>query len=174
MLTIDYIILSIFLVSVVVGLFRGFFREALSLVTWIAALWIAVNYAHLFEPLLASLSSSALRLWASRILVFLLVLIAGGLINHFVHVLVSGTGLTGTDRLLGMIFGAARGVLLVGIIVIVLRLLELDQEPWWGESRTIAWGQPVAQWIQGFLHDGLEQLQDAVGGARLSEVGTTS
>jgi membrane protein required for colicin V production len=173
MLTIDYIILAVFIVSVTVGLFRGFFREALSLATWIVALWVSVQYAHLLEPLLASLSSPALRLWASRVLLFVLVLIAGGLLNHFVHVLVSSTGLTGTDRVLGMLFGAARGGLLVGILVIVLQLLELDQEPWWDQSRAIAWGEPVAHWIQGFLHDGLEQLENAVGGARLSEAATS-
>ena len=173
MLTIDYIIFAVFFVSVLVGLFRGFFREALSLVTWAIALWVAVQYSSLLEPLLASVSSPALRLWASRVLVFVLVLIAGGLINHFVHVLVSRTGLTGTDRVLGMMFGAARGGLLVGIIVIVLRLLELDQEPWWDQSRAIAWGEPVAQWLQTFLHDGLEELQEAVGNSRLSEATTS-
>ena len=173
MLTIDYIIFAVFFVSVLVGLFRGFFREALSLVTWVVALWVAVQYASLLEPLLASVSSPALRLWASRVLSFVLVLIAGGLINHFVHVLVSSTGLTGTDRVLGMLFGAARGGLLVGILVIVFQLLELDQEAWWDESRAIAWGEPVAAWLQGFLQEGLEELQDAVGdGARLSEANT--
>jgi membrane protein required for colicin V production len=173
MLTIDYIVLAVFLVSVTVGLFRGFFREALSLATWIVALWAAVQYSHLLEPLLGSLSSPALRLWASRVLMFVLVLIAGGLLNHFVHLLVSSTGLSGTDRVLGMIFGAARGALLVGILVIVLRLLELDQEPWWGESRAIQLGEPVAHWIHNLLNDGLGQLEDAVGGARLSEAAKT-
>ncbi len=173
MVTIDYIIFAVFFVSVLVGLFRGFFREALSLVTWALALWVAVEYASVLEPLLASVSSPALRLWASRVLVFLLVLIAGGLFNHFVHVLVSRTGLTGTDRVLGMVFGAARGGLLVGIMVIVFQLLELDQESWWDQSRAIAWGEPVARWIEAFLHDGLSELQDAVGGSRLSEAAKT-
>ena len=89
MLTIDYIIIAAFLVSVVIGIFRGFFKEALSLVTWILALWIALNYSHLLEPLLGSVSSEALRLWAARLLTFLLVLIAGGLLNYLIGVLVA-------------------------------------------------------------------------------------
>ena len=101
MLTVDIIILAVFLVSVVVGLARGFFREALSVATWAAAVWITLNYSHLMEPLLGSLSSPDLRFWAGKILIFILVLIVGGLINYFIHILVAKTGLSGTDRVLG-------------------------------------------------------------------------
>jgi membrane protein required for colicin V production len=162
MLTIDYIIIAAFLVSVVIGIFRGFFKEALSLVTWILALWIALNYSHVLEPLLGSVSSEALRLWAARLLTFLLVLIAGGLLNYLIGVLVAKTGLSGTDRVLGMAFGAARGVLLVGIMVLVFRLMELDREPWWEQSKLVPLGQPVADWLLVNFHAGIEQLDKAV------------
>jgi len=174
MLTIDYIIFAILVVSVIVGVFRGFFREALSLVTWAVALWVAFNYSSMIDPLLASVSSPALRLWAGRLLLFLLVLIAGGLLNHFVHVLVSRTGLTGTDRVLGMVFGAARGVLLLGVLVIVMRLLELDQESWWDQSRAVEWGEPIANWIQGFLQDGLKEFEGVINDASPLTEATTS
>lgn len=162
MLTVDYIILAVFLVSVVVGLFRGFFREALSLATWMAAVWVALNYSSVMEPLLASVSSPALRFWAAKLLVFLLVLIAGGLVNHLIHVLVAKTGLSGTDRVLGMVFGAARGVLVVGLLVMVMGLLEMDQETWWEESRLISYAEPMADKMRGLVQVGLDRLEDAV------------
>ena len=54
------------------------------------------------------------------------------------------------------------GVLVVGLIVMVMELMELDQESWWGESRFIALAEPVAEQLQGFLKVGLEHLEDVV------------
>ncbi len=162
MLTIDYILLAAFLVSIVVGVFRGFFREALSLVTWVAALWIAMRFSSILEPVLASISSEALRIWSARLIIFILVLIAGGLLGALIGILVTKTGLTGTDRLLGMVFGAARGVLIVGIVVMMFRLLELDREDWWSESRLIPLALPVADVLQTLFHEGLGRLEDIV------------
>ena len=68
MIWIDYILLAIISISALLSLWRGFVKEALSLVTWILALWIALNYSHVLEPLLGSVSSEALRLWAARLL----------------------------------------------------------------------------------------------------------
>lgn len=162
MLTIDYILLAALLISVVVGLFRGFFKEALSLVTWVVALWIALRYSSVLEPLLASISSTALKLWSARLIMFVLVLIAGGLLNALIGILVEKTGLTGTDRVLGMLFGAARGVLIVGIAVMMFRLLDIDKESWWSESLVIRMASPVADVLQTYFHAGLEQLQEVV------------
>lgn len=165
MLTIDYIIVAAFLISVLIGLFRGFFKEALSLVTWILALWVALNYSQMLEPMLGSIGSEALRLWAARLLTFLLVLIAGGLLNALIGILVAKTGLSGTDRVLGMVFGGARGVLVVGILVLVFRLMELDREPWWEQSRLVPLGEPVANWLLANFQAGIEHLDKAVGPA---------
>jgi len=162
MLTIDYIILAAFLISVIVGVFRGFVREALSLVTWIAALWIALNYSQLLESMLGAISSPALRLWAARLLMFLLVLIAGGLLNSLIAILISKTGLSGTDRVLGMLFGAGRGVLVVGIIVMTFQLMELDKEPWWQDSRLVTVCEPVASWLGEHFKEGLDKLDEVV------------
>jgi membrane protein required for colicin V production len=162
MLTIDYILLAILIVSISVGIFRGFFKEALSLVTWVVALWASFRFAHLLEPLLAAVSSEALKMWAARIIAFILILIAGGLINVLVGMLVNKTGLSGTDRVLGMVFGAARGMLIIGIVVMVFRLLELDREQWWSESVVIRYSEPVAQRLQEVFYAGIERLDDLV------------
>lgn len=162
MLTIDYILLAALLVSVAVGVFRGFFKEALSLVTWVAALWIALRFSSVLEPMLASISSEALRIWSARLIMFILILIAGGLLNALIGILVTKTGLTGTDRILGMVFGAARGVLIVGIAVMMFRLLDLDREDWWSESLVIPLAMPVADVLQTMFHQGLGRLEEIV------------
>lgn len=162
MLTIDYTLLAVFLVSVVVGVFRGFFREALSLLTWVAALWISMRFSSILEPMLASISSEALRIWSARVIMFILVLIAGGLLNALIGFLVTKTGLSGTDRVLGMVFGAARGVLIVGIVVTVFRLLHLDEEQWWTESRVIPLALPIADVMQSLFQEGLGRLEEIV------------
>ena len=162
MLTIDYILLAALLVSIVVGVFRGFLREALSLVTWIAALWISLKFSGLLEPMLGSISSPALKLWSARLIMFILVLIAGGLLNALIGLLVQKTGLSGTDRVLGMVFGAARGVLILGIMVMMFRLLELDREEWWEDSQVIPLATPVAEVLQTYFHAGLEHLEELV------------
>jgi membrane protein required for colicin V production len=112
--------------------------------------------------MLGAIASPGLRLWSSRLLMFLLVLIAGGLLNSLIAVLIKKSGLTGTDRVLGMLFGAARGVLVIGIIVMIFQLMELEEEPWWQESRLVAVGEPLADWLQSHFRHGMERLDEVV------------
>lgn len=163
MLLIDYVLLGLFVVSVLVGFFRGFLREALSLVVWGVAIYAAWRLGEAPDELLGAIESPTVRLWAGRAGIFLLVLVAGGLLGFLVGQLVDKTGLTGTDRVLGMAFGAARGALVVGVAVIVLQFLELDREPWWDESRLIPYGVQVAEVIRDFLGTGLDELGERVG-----------
>jgi membrane protein required for colicin V production len=162
MVIVDYILLAAFVASVAIGFFRGFFREALSLLTWGLALWLAWRFSGVLDPLLASVSSPALKLWLGRILVFLGVLLAGGLLGHFVAMLVRRTGLTGTDRALGMVFGAGRGVLVVGVLVIAFQLLEMDGEPWWQESVIVPKTAELTQTIRDTMNAGRERLGEVM------------
>jgi membrane protein required for colicin V production len=162
MVIVDYILLAAFVASVAIGFFRGFFREALSLLTWGLALWLAWRFSGVLDPLLASVSSPALKLWLGRILVFIGVLLAGGLLGHFVVMLVRRTGLTGTDRVLGMLFGAGRGVLVVGVLVIAFQLLEMDGEPWWQESVIVPKTAELTRTIRDTMDAGRERLSEAM------------
>jgi membrane protein required for colicin V production len=162
MVIVDYILIGTLIVSVVVGFFRGFFREAMSLVTWALAAWIAWRYSWLLEPALEAISSPALRLWLARAAAFVLVLLLGGLAGWLISKVVEASGLTGTDRVLGMVFGAARGVLVIGIIVLVFQVLELDREPWWEESLVVPPASHVADGMRAVLEIGLDRLSEAV------------
>jgi membrane protein required for colicin V production len=111
-------------------------------------------------PALAKLVSSAgLRLWVARGAVFLGVLVLGALINWILARLIHTAGLSGTDRLIGMLFGAARGALLIGASVWLLRAAGMEQEPWWRESKLIPYAAPAADAAWAAAKRGLEQLQ---------------
>ncbi|MEJ2514574.1 MAG: CvpA family protein [Gammaproteobacteria bacterium] len=162
MVIIDYILIGAFLVSVVVGFFRGFFREVMSLVTWVLAAWVAWRFSWLLEPALEAISSPALRLWLARAAAFVIVLLLGGLAGFLLAKIVKASGLTGTDRVLGMVFGGARGVLIIGLLVLVFQLLELDREPWWDDSVIVPQAARVADRMRAALGVGLERLEEAV------------
>ena len=162
MVIVDYILLAAFLVSVGLGFFRGFFREALSLITWALAIWLGWRFSGVLDPVLASVSSPALQLWLGRILVFLGALLAGAVLAHLIVLLVRKTGLTGTDRALGMVFGAGRGVLVIGVLVIAFQLLEMDREPWWQDSVIVPRTAELTVAIREFMDAGLDKLGEVV------------
>lgn len=162
MVVVDYILIGAFLVSVVVGFFRGFFREAMSLVTWALAIWVAWRYSWLVEPALEAISSPALRLWIGRAATFVVVLLAGGLAGFLLARVVHASGLSGTDRVLGMVFGAGRGVLVIGLMVLVFQMLELDREPWWEDSLVVPPASRLADGMREMLEIGLDRLGEAV------------
>lgn len=162
MVIVDYVLLGAFAVSVVVGFFRGFFREALSLVNWALALWLAWRFSGLLDPLLASVSSPVLKLWLGRIVLFVGALLVGGLIGHLIVLLVKKSGLTGVDRTLGMVFGAGRGVMVVGALVIVFQMLEMDREPWWEESVIVPKTAELTQALREYIDAGLDWVGNAM------------
>jgi membrane protein required for colicin V production len=162
MVTVDYLLLAAFAVSITVGYFRGFFREALSLANWILALWLAWRFSGVLEPLLSSVSSPVMQLWLGRLLVFLGALLVGALIAHGLVLLVRKSGLSGTDRALGMLFGAGRGVLVIGILVIVFQWLGMDREPWWQDSVLVPKTAELTRALREYLDAGLGRLGDAM------------
>jgi membrane protein required for colicin V production len=79
------------------------------------------------------------------------VLVVGGLLNLLMGQLVSKTGLSGTDRVLGVAFGVARGVVLIGVTVLLAGLTVLPEDPWWRESQLIGHFERLALWMRSFL-----------------------
>jgi len=152
----DIAILVIIGISCVISLFRGFVREVLSLLAWILALWVALRFTDRVAPLLAGqVSVPSLRLAIAFLALFLATLLVVGIINFLISKLVEKTGLTGTDRVLGMAFGTVRGVAVVALLVLAAGLTPLPQDPWWRESRFLPHLQGLAMWSTGFLPEDL-------------------
>jgi len=157
----DYIVLAIIAISVLVGAIRGFIKEAFSLCVWAAAFLIAFQYSgalaiHL-EDHIALPSARTSLVFAG---LFLSVLLVGGLLTFLVGKLVEKTGLSGTDRLLGAVFGGVRGLALVLAIILIAGLTPIPQDPWWQQSRVIQRLMPLAEWSASYLPEYILEYLD--------------
>jgi membrane protein required for colicin V production len=99
-------------------------------------------------------------LWAARVIIFVVVLVLGGLASWLARKLIRHTGLSGLDRTLGAAFGLLRAALLVGLAVIVMEFAEVDQEPWWQEARLRPYAEQVAEAVKYYAELGTRYLQD--------------
>jgi len=150
----DYIILGIIAISILVGAIRGFIKEAFSLAVWAAAFLVAFQYSGALAMQLENhIELPSARTSLAFAGLFLSVLLVGGLVTFLVGKLVEKTGLSGTDRLLGGVFGGVRGLVLVLAMMLVAGLTPVPQDPWWQQSRTIQSLMPLAEWSAQFLPD---------------------
>ena len=136
----DLAILGIVAISAIVGLLRGFIKEVFSLATWAAAMFLSMLFGMQVGELLPL--DPALNPWVTRIaggaLVFILVLISGGLATHFLSHVAKATGLSGTDRTLGSVFGLLRGCIIVLAVLIFLPAAgPVNESDWWLQSKLI-------------------------------------
>lgn len=132
----DWTILGIVLVSSLFGLMRGLIKEALSVANWLIALLIAINYRDAMASLLVNqIETPSLRQIAAFSSLFVIALVIGALVNYIIGELVKITGLSATDRVLGMVFGFLRGfVVVMAILLLIPPIISIDQDKWWTES----------------------------------------
>lgn len=160
MVTVDYLLLAVAILSGVFGLLRGFVKEALSLAGWVVAAWSAFHFGGpVAERLPDIIQDPVLKLWSARFVVLIGVLIASGVISGLVSFLFSRTWLTGTDRVIGMVFGLARGVVLIALLVAGLDMAGFRADPWWNESKLIPYAAPLAERLRDVAEGGIEMLQ---------------
>ncbi|MCC7412068.1 MAG: CvpA family protein [Gammaproteobacteria bacterium] len=143
----DIGILAVISVSALVSVVRGFLREVLSLLAWVAAFWVAFAFtdraAAWFEGAVTVPSGRSVLGFVTR---FVGTLLAVGVVNFVIARLVDKTGLSGTDRLLGLLFGLARGLVVVTVLVLVAGLLRVPAAPWWQGSTLIQPFEGFALW----------------------------
>lgn len=131
----DYIVLTILAASILISVVRGLVKEVLSLLAWIAA-FIAANLygGWMARQLPEAVPGEVVRLVAGFVIVFLGVLLLGGLVNLAIGGLIRATGLTVADRGLGGLFGLARGIVIVLSLVIVAGFTALPRQPVWRDA----------------------------------------
>jgi len=145
----DWSVFAVIIISSLLSLRRGFVKELLSLATWIIAVVIARSYNQNLQTLLeSSLQNPMVRMAAAFGILFVGTLLVGSVISFLVGSLIKVTGLSTTDRLLGVLFGMARGLVLVLIAMSILRLTPLTEAPWWKKSVTIKQLKVIEKWSQ--------------------------
>jgi membrane protein required for colicin V production len=147
----DYCILAVLGLSVLMGLMRGFIGEVLALAGWVLAFWFAWQFGDSVAAHLTMVDQPSIRMLLGYGLCFLLVLLVCGIVSFLMRKLVAGSGLSGSDRLLGMVFGLVRGLALVTITVLLLGFTPLPRDPWWHQSQLLPTFQGYAQWLSARL-----------------------
>lgn len=146
---IDIIILITILIPALVGVIYGFLNIVLSIVAWIIAFGVAVKFSGFFAPLLASyVDTDVVRNALAFIGLFLLSLMLLSGLGYFIGKLLGKTGLTGVDRILGLLFGTALGSSIVAVVIFLAGFTDLTRENWWQQAllvrpfeRTAVWGR---------------------------------
>ncbi|MFT7091869.1 MAG: membrane protein required for colicin V production [Candidatus Azotimanducaceae bacterium] len=161
---VDWIILAIVGFSTLVSIKRGFVKEALSLVTLIAAMIISRLFGAEASTLLVNwIETPAIRYATAYAGLFIVTLIIGGLINSAVVQVIRMAGLGGLDRTLGMVFGFARGVLILVVVTAVFARVGVSESLWWQESLLIPEFVAIGDWLQAFGLDGANRLIQQAG-----------
>ena len=148
----DYGVLVVIGISALISLTRGFVREALALAAWVVSIWVAVSFSKPLALMLESfISTPSIRMIVAFMLLFAGTLLVVSIINMLAVKLVRSSGLTGTDRAIGMVFGIVRGVFIVAVLVFLAGLTPLPQDAWWSESLFMPHFQELALWLRDFL-----------------------
>ena len=158
MIWIDYAILAIVGISGVISLMRGFIREALSLAGWIAAFWIALAFSGRVAAWLDGyVSVPSVRVGIAFAAIFFGVLLICGIVLRLAGLLVERTGMSGTDRTLGIVFGVLRGIVIAGLLVLLAGLTPLPLDPWWDQSIFLPHFVELANELRAFLPPEIQQ-----------------
>ena len=162
----DIAIVAVIAISCLFGLWRGFIREVFSLVTWVAALIVARVYSSNLAPVFTdTFDGETTRYVAAFAVLFVATIIVGSLLTHVFSKLLSLAGLKFTDRLLGGVFGVARGGIIVMLLIFMLSGL-FSESAAWLESQLIPYGITMIEESRLFFSD-MPILDETVNANRL-------
>lgn len=135
MILVDYIIIGVIGVSALLGLIRGFICEVLSLMIWVCAFFFASHYYGYLAVYFMNCKEQIVRNSIAVAILFLSTLMIGMVLNYVIGSLVERTGLSSTDRVLGMCFGVLRGILIISVMLFFLDNFNvLSQSQDWYQS----------------------------------------
>jgi len=150
----DYLVILAVVLSAIIGAVRGFLREAVALATVIVAVFLAWTFADSLAPHLGGLlKNPPVSTWAARAIIFFIVMLIGMAIGALLAYFVRLSLFRGMDRFLGFVFGLLRGVVLLGVFVIVAQVLRLDDEKWWRGSKLMPYGESIASGLRTIVGD---------------------
>ena len=131
----DWTLLAVIGASVLLGLIRGFMRETISLAGWVAGIWLALRFAATLSASLPLAHEWPLaRTAAVAVVIVVLCVFSAALAGWFIRELIRAARLSAADRTLGGVFGFARGLLIIGLAIFLVRGTALYDEPLWRQS----------------------------------------
>jgi len=155
---VDYAILGIIMISAIIGLFRGFVKEAFSLLTWLVSIWLALKFSQPFSFYFADyIDLPSVRIGAAFVCLLIVTLILGSMLSYLISQIVDKTGLSGTDRFVGFLFGIVRGAVVISVLVLLAGLTPLPQDPWWSASALIGSFQELSVWLRAQIPVGIAE-----------------
>lgn len=152
----DWIIAAVLLVSILVGIFRGFIKESLSLISWILAIWLAFNFcgqAGEFIHQYINIPAPRFREWAGFAVVFVSTLLIFSVITYAITKIFVRGPIKGVDRVLGLGFGALRGAAIVVAVLVVAKGFGMDSSEWWQNSQHIGKFEPFITTVEELFPD---------------------
>ncbi len=155
----DIVIAVIVVVSAGLGLGRGLIREVLSLIAWVGAILVTIYYADTATAALAQyINEEPMRRMVAIALLFLPTLLILSVISSLLARFLLRHHADSHDQLLGLLFGALRGVVIVAIAVLVGRATALTHEQWWHESTLIPRVEALIAQVSPYLPDPVAQF----------------
>lgn len=158
---VDGVIIGILALSVITGLVRGFVKELVAICIWVVAIWFAYHYYKIVAGWLAPyIHEDTAQSVAAFVLIMLGTIIVGSLVNALLSFILHSTGLTGTDRLLGMGFGFVRGVFIVALLILAVKMTSLiPAGDYTRQSYLYAKFDPIVNWLYGFTPNLISQMK---------------
>lgn len=154
---IDVAVVAVILLSALVGLARGLIREVMSLVVWLAALGLGYLYHKpVAEALTPYITQPGVRLGVAFVVLVLCVLLLGAVLGALLSALINKTGLSWLDRSFGLLFGLARGAVVVAMAVFLAALTPIADETWWKDSASMTYWQATADWLISLVPAGIQ------------------
>lgn len=157
---VDIAIIAIVGLSMLTGMIRGFVKELIALCIWVLAFWLAYNYSQSLDPWLQKyIQDKTARTVAAFVLILIATLIAGAIVNGILSIILRRSGLSSTDRILGLAFGFVRGVFIVALIMVVIKMTSLPVDQYSRDSQLYAKFDPLVNWLYSAMPDFIKKVK---------------
>ena len=155
----DYIFIAVLLLSIFLGTIRGFVQVAMSLAGWFVGLAAAHFLASFLVPYLGSTGLGETPRYAlAFVVVFVIAIVAWGIITMMIKQAVSSVGLGWLDRLLGGVAGLARGLVIVISLTLLISLSPANQSVTWQNSPAVKMAKAGASSLKPILPSRIADL----------------
>ena len=153
----DFTFVGTLAISTVVGFFRGFVSEIISLLVWVMAFWATFSFDNnLSVYFLSSIESEVSRVWLSRLLILVMVLLIGGIANKLLSKIVSWK--FSGNLFFGTLFGFFRGLVLITIIILLLEDTRFYSEPWVQDAMLLEYAENISNFFYNLFLEHYNQI----------------